>query len=81
MSSNEKNEPLYVVAPSYQWFLAWCQDSKLDPRDKSAVIYIHGMPQVQGRRLVSEEQIVDLGPFDPKRYELVLALRERVKGR
>jgi hypothetical protein len=69
----------FVVAPSYQWFTSWCQDEGIHPRNRNKVIYISHLSQIQGLRLESEKQIIDLGPFDPKRYDLVLALQARVR--
>jgi hypothetical protein len=75
------DHPFLVVAPSYQWFVSWCQDKKIHPRDKTKAIYIRDLGDVQGRQVMNKEQIIDLGPFDRKRYELVLALASRIRER
>lgn len=75
-----ETQTLYVVAPSYRWFESWCWDRQLNPRDRHAAIFVRDQRDVQGIRLESEAQIIDLGSFDPKRYELVLALSSRVRS-
>ena len=72
------NHPFFVVAPSYQWFVFWCRDRGINPKDKEKAIYIRDLRDIQGHVIVKEEQIVDLGLFDQKRYDLVLSLKNRV---
>jgi len=68
----------FVVAPDYAWFQSWCQDNQINSHDKRHAIFVNDMKVVQGHRLTTEKQIIDLGPFDYTRYELVLALKSRV---
>lgn len=75
------DDRFFVVAPSYQYFSSWCEDKKINPSDRSKAIFVRDMRDVQGHILTSKKQIVDLGEFDLKRYELVLALKSRIKER
>lgn len=81
MKDSVNKERYYVVAPNYQWFLFWCRDRKIDPKDRSQAIFVHNMRDVAGHVILNEKQIVDIGPFDQKRYNLVLALRDRARER
>jgi hypothetical protein len=79
INDDDPHTTFFVVAPNYAWFTSWCRERQINPHDKRKAIFVDEMKDVQGQDLNSEEQIVDLGSFDAKRYELVLALKNRVK--
>jgi hypothetical protein len=80
IGDDEPKLTFFVVAPDYQWFVNWCVDNQINYRDNREAVFVNSMLKVQGHQLSSKNQIIDLGPFDRKRYELVLALTHRIKA-
>lgn len=47
-----------IVAPNYKWFLNYCQEHSLDPKDRRTVRYVTEPGQLEGWR---SAELVKLG--------------------